>query len=199
VTIPPVSNNSEDKVTNTWHFTCTSFDETTQGQVQTALVAWYEAVDSWKSDIMYWQNSRVKWFNMSEPEPRVPIEDELLGLTAAGSTDPLPPELAVVMSFHGEYVSGYSQSRRRGRIYFGPLTTGIIDTTAGRLSTVACTAFATAGGSLLTASNAASGWAWVVYSPTGATAYPVVDGWVDNAPDVQRRRGLDATVRTAFI
>lgn len=186
-------------MTNTWHFTMTAIDETISNQVQTALVAFYEALDTYKSDLQLWASARMKIFNMSESEPRVPVYDELFGTTSAPTGDSLPHEIAAVLSFHGEYVSGFSQARRRGRIYFGPLSVAAFTNSSGYLSSTLCTAMATAGGTLLTASDSASDWAWIVYSPTGATSYPVVDGWVDNAPDVQRSRGFKASARTAFI
>jgi len=67
---------------------------------------------------------------------------------------------------------------------------------------------------LFTASSASAVWKWAVFSPTIAggwflpdtegppnlpAAYsPVQSGWVDNAWDTQRRRGLEATARTVF-
>lgn len=183
---------------NTWHFTCTAIDEGTRNAIQTELVDFYEALDTYKSNTMAWQNTRLRWFDLSDPEPRYPVEDELMGLTS-GSTGATARELAVAVSFHGEFVSGTSAGRRRGRIYFGPLSSTVLDSSTGFISSSVVTAFATAAGALLTASNAASDWAWVVWSDAGNTAYPVVDGWVDNAPDVQRRRGARNTLRTDFI
>lgn len=194
--IPALSAMSEDMCINTWHFSCVDTEEGTINAVQTAVVAWYEAVDSYKSGLMSWQTSRIKWYDLSEPEPRVPFYEELSGLTSASGT-PTARELALCLSFQGEQISGAASGRRRGRIYFGPLTASAIDG-SGLLTSAAVTAASTAGGVLLAASNAASDWAWVVYSPTSGTSYPVVDGWVDNAPDIQRRRGTDATVRTTF-
>lgn len=197
VSIPRVGANTEDTVTNTWHFSCVDTSEGVINEVQTDLVAFYETLDAFKSDIQDWVNARVKWFDLSEPEPRVPFEDEIFGTSSASATDPLPHEVACCVSFHGEYVSGASQARRRGRIYFGPLNTTVMATTgyfaSGLLSTVVL-----AGGNLLTDSNASSNYAWVVYSPTSGQSYPVVGGWVDNAPDIQRRRGWDATSTSTF-
>lgn len=196
--IPTVTTVTEDTVTNTFHFTTTGWDETIQGSIATALMDFYEDLDAYKSDNGLWTAARVKFYNLSEPEPRVPLDDISLGLTSAGTTTPLPPEVSICLSFHGEYVSGFSQARRRGRVYLGPLHTGVLDTATGQLASTVPTTVAGAGAALLTTSNAAADWAWVVYSPTSGQAYPVVGGWCDNAPDIQRGRGLKATSRSSF-
>lgn len=198
VSVPMVSTVTEDTITNTWHFTATSTSEGVLAEIKAALVDFYEDMDNHKGDNALWTSARVKLFDLSETPPRVPIDDAGLTLSTPPTNTPVPHEVSAVLSFHGEYVSGASQARRRGRIYFGPISTGSIDTTTGQLSAGIVSALATAGGALLTTSNTASDWAWVVYSPTAGTGYPVVGGWADNAPDVQRRRGLKATTRTTF-
>jgi hypothetical protein len=198
VSIPAFSTVSEDTVTNTWHFTATDTEEGTLASMQAALVAMYEGFDTWKSDLHVWQNSRVKWYDLDDEEPRVPVKDAAIAFTSAPIGDSLPHECAAVLSFHGDYVSGASQARRRGRIYFGPLNTSAVTASSGMLASALPTGLATAAGVFLTTSNAASDWAWVVYSPTSNQAFPVVAGWVDNAVDIQRRRGFKASTRTLF-
>jgi hypothetical protein len=198
VSIPATSTVTEDTVTNTWHFSAVDKTEGTINAIQTALLAVYEAFDASKADTYTWTAARLKWYDLADPEERVPFEDELLGATSAGTGDPLPQEVAMCLSFNGEYVSGFSQARRRGRVYLGPLAVSTLDTATGRFSNAFTDAIAAAGAALLLASTTASDWAWVVYSPTGGTSYPVVAGWADNAPDIQRRRGLKASRRTTF-
>lgn len=198
VSIPAVSTVSEDTVTNTWHFTATGVGSTILGEIALALTDFYEDIDAQKSDNALWVSAYCRIYDLSESEPRVPIYDELLNLTSAASTTPLPPEVSMCMSFHGAYVSGASQARRRGRVYLGPLHVSTLDTTTGQFSSVHVANVATAGSNLLTTSNAASDWAWGVYSPTAGQLYPVIGGWVDNAPDIQRGRGLKSTSRVAF-
>lgn len=69
------------------------------------------------------------------------------------------------------------------------------------------TAAAAVGTTLLAAGDASSGaWTWCIYSPTTETQtaslassfIPIVGGWVDNAWDTQRRRGLEPTTRTTW-
>lgn len=181
---------------NTFHFTCTAIDEGTRNAIQASLVDFYEAFDTYKSSRQDWANARLRWFDLSDPEPREPVEDELFGLTS-GTATPVAREIAVCCSFAGDFVSGFPASRRRGRVYLGPIG-GTCWDSVGLLAPSLVTAVVTGANLLLSDSNAASDWAWVVYSPTGNTAYPVTSGWVDNAPDIQRRRGTAATTRTAF-
>ena len=197
VRIPAASLNTEDDVTNTWHFTATDTTEGILSAIKAELVDIYESIDTWKSNQQSWTGARVKVFNLDDAEPRVPINDTGLTLTSAPSGSPLPPEVAICMSFHGDYVSGFSQARRRGRVYLGPLNLQSLNTD-GRFTSTFQGAVSTAGANLVLASNAASDWAWVVYSPSGDTAYPVVNGWTDNAPDIQRRRGVRSSFRWGF-
>jgi hypothetical protein len=39
---------------------------------------------------------------------------------------------------------------------------------------------------------------WCVWSVADQIAVPVANGWIDNAFDVQRRRGVDYTSRTLW-
>lgn len=196
VRIPAASNVSEDMVMNTWHFFCDAADEGTRASVDAALVAFYEQLDGQKSNLMNWTAARVRWFDMSDPEPRYPIDDNPLALTSATGT-PTARELAICVSFHGEFVSGSNPSRRRGRIYFGPIAASAVGTD-GRLASGAQTAAVTAASGLLATSNLASGWSWGVYSPSSSAFYEAEGGWVDNELDVQRRRGTKYSSRTTF-
>lgn len=197
VRIPSLTAIPEDTAINTWHFTCTAIDEGTRADIAAALVAFYEALDGHKSPLMSWQTTRVRWYNLDDPEPRTPVAEAGLALTSAPPGSPLPREVAYCLSFAATAVSGSSPARRRGRIYFGPLATGV-DTATGRPTTLLRTAAAGAGGTLLTTSNAASDWAWVIWSPTANQAYPVVRGWADDEFDTQRRRGTRPTARSTF-
>lgn len=197
VVIPATSNVSEDACVNTFHFFADDTSEGTVGSIQTALVAFYEALDAYKSNLMQWTTARVKWYDLEDPEPRVPFENEVLGLSATGGSGSLPRELAVCVSFAADYVSGSSAARRRGRIYFGPLASAAAGSD-GRIVGALVTAAVTAASGLYTTSALASEWSWGVYSPTAGALYQVTNGWVDNEFDIQRRRGTRPTVRTVW-
>lgn len=145
-------------------------------------------------------------YNLSDPTPRTPIlEQDGWGLPARVGSNDLPREVAGCLSFEGERVSGTVRSRRRGRVYIGPLNTGATNS-LGELSTGFVASLRGAALDLGEASQASTTYAWGVYSPTtddeGATpeaSFTIIDhGWVDNAVDVQRRRGLRASERAIF-
>jgi hypothetical protein len=196
VRIPAVSGVPEDTCINTWHFTMTATEEGDLAEVKADLVTFYEALDTYKSPLQLWTSTRIRFYDLSDPEPRVPFSESGLALTGASGTA-TAREVAICLSFRGELVSGTNPANRRGRIYFGPCSTNVIGTD-GRITSSVVTAFAGAGGQLLLDSGGSSNYAWIVYSPTTGQGYPVVAGWVDNEIDIQRRRGMQATVRTAF-
>lgn len=198
-TMPMDSGITEDAVTNTWHFTTTDpVNGIDLDAIATALQNWYLAVDTYMSP-KFTGAGLVKFYDLADLEPRPPIQENAIAFVPSTS-DGLPSELAICMSFQGARVAGQAQARRRGRVYLGPLSLNILGGSAAsdRPSSTAVTAIAAAGDALLAASDAASSWSWVVYSPTNDNTVTVTNGWVDNAFDVQRRRGLDATSRTTF-
>lgn len=136
----------------------------------------------------------LKVYDLSDPEPRVPRITETVTSSGAGSSERLPNELAVCLSFQGAAISGLAQARRRGRLFIGPLSGGAWNPATARPSDVFMTDLATAAIRLVedTATR------WAVYSTVLNAAAAVTDGWVDNAFDVQRRRGLAPTIKAAW-
>jgi len=199
VSFPAASADSEDTVVNNWHFDVT--DPETEGNltpVATALDTFYTSLISYFATSNVWSNGRIKMYDYDDPPPRAPLYDQPFVVTGSGSGTWLPRECAICLSFQGDQISGIRQARRRGRVYLGPLGSATNNTTTGMVVTAVTTAIAAAATTLMTADVAASGWAWIVYSPTMGEGAPVTNGWVDNAWDIQRRRGVDADVRTTF-
>lgn len=186
----------EDRPVNTFHF---SGDATVgvYGDIADALGDFYESLRSRMPSYINATGGRIKMYNMSDPEPRVPVFDEAMVLAGGGTGSSLPAEVALCLSFQALRISGTDQSHRRGRIFWGPLNTSQVDT-AGRPSTSTVTALKNAGQVLWGASEASSTFKWCVFSPTITTLANVHDGWVDNAFDTQRRRGLVPTARETF-
>lgn len=143
------------------------------------------------------------------------------------SADPYPAEVACCASFssvsgavYGGGVLTAPMSRRRGRVFVGPLApTGASDPTVrtSRPSTSLIDLIGAAHWNLMAQNTTAA--KWVVYSrpfagrpltpregraplpelpPRAGTAYVIDTVTVDNAWDTQRRRGERATVRTTF-
>jgi hypothetical protein len=111
----------------------------------------------------------------------------------------LPPELAICVSFRAALASGVNAARRRGRVYIGPLSDNAREGGGDpQVASAARIALAQDADDLLTASNASADWSWGVYSRTDGILRPVVAGWVDDAFDVQRRRGLEPTTRSTY-
>lgn len=193
VTIPMDSALPEDSVTNSLYFDSPGVDfPTNMTDLTTALTAFYQAVDGYMS-VRCNNPATIRYYNMDDPTPRTPLREDTMTLTYGTAT--MPQELAVCLTFQGAKVSGQPQARRRGRIYIGPLsTTGVTD---DRPAGVLISALGTAATNLASAAFAA-GVPWHVRSEVSGTSVPVTDGWIDNAIDVQRRRGVRATARTLW-
>lgn len=194
VRLQMVSAVPEDAVTNTWW--CIADDLAGLNLFLTQLGLFYQAIDGELSSAVATTGHIMKSYDMADPEPRAPVQ-VVTGTTLTPGTTSLPPELAVCLSFQAVQQSGTPQARRRGRVYIGPLRVAAIDS-AGNVATTAATTIATAADALLTASKAASTWAWAVNSTVDLTAIEVDNGWVDQAIDVQRRRGKASPSRVLF-
>lgn len=187
-----------DACVNTWHFEA---EPTVAGVTAplAALTAFYTTIQSIFSDKVDLAGCRAKWYNLADPMPRPPFADGSLGLSGTTGNAILPPEMAICLSFQAARAPGMKQARRRGRIYLGPLGFTSVGTTEF-VPTTQVDLIKGAAATLLAASNAATTWRWVVHSPTtGPTSWVKVDeGWVDDAFDVQRRRGIPSTLRRVF-
>ena len=147
-----------------------------------------------------WGAAHMNMYDMSDPPPRLPTTAALalaLGGEAASVT---PAEVSVVLSFQGDEVSGAPQARRRGRVYLGGFAIPCSPSAASnppRVDTTLVNQIENAA-SELRSDIAAASMSWVVYSPTYDLETEVTNGWIDNEPDTQRRRGVQATLRTLW-
>lgn len=192
-----------DEVINTWAFESSSPVPVTDeiDAINAGCFAFYSAIAGNISDVIAWNTAtaRVRFYNIDNPEPRVPFFDEWGPSPFAGEgNDPLPDECACALSFHGLYVSGQPQARRRGRVFLGPLAQ-VATTTAANGHVYIHPNFITAIGEGVQAlwdEVDGSGAIHSVWSRADDEFYNVVDYSVDNAVDVQRRRGPAAAFRT---
>lgn len=188
-----------DSVVNTWHFQTPDASATSTLAINGALTTFYNTIrDLYSPDINH-TGGIVKYYDLADEMPRPPRNELALSITAPGGFTQYPSELAICLSFQGDKVAGVPQARRRGRVYIGPLNSSTA--TGGRLiAPAAITTLVGAADALLASSLTDSNYTWIVHSSTyvSSEATVVTNGWVDNAFDIQRRRGLKATTRTTF-
>lgn len=137
----------------------------------------------------------------ADPAPVLAVTNFTLDNGSGFDADVLPQEVALCISYQATPLLPVPVRRRRGRVYMGPLNTnGVGEASTGGVDiSVANTAirnvFAEAASRMATGPTTVS---WVVYSTVNDDSYVITEGWVDNAWDTQRRRELDATVRTTW-
>lgn len=169
--------------------------------------------------------AEFKFYDVTAPGSTPPYYTEVRAITnVKGSTVDLPSEVTVALSYHGDLSLPGPQSRRRGRLYLPPLNGAAVsdELTGVRVAAGLRTSLASTAERLIGAIRAIGGVItdndWTVYSrgkgtrtdhdgnvvrPDGTLDWEpfttdVIGGWVDNAFDTQRRRGLPSTLRTTF-
>jgi len=197
VSFPSVGADTEDTVVNTWHFDVDNADVAGVTTAQAALDSFYTSIKSYLSVLQDWNGGAIKWYNLADAEPRAPFAEGTFVVSGAVSPGTMPPELAICLSFQGIRVSGISQARRRGRVFLGPLGNNAVSSTTGRVASGAYTAIQTAAATLLGGSGIGD-WTWIIWSKASSSQVVVDNGWIDDAPDVQRRRGVDPSTRVLF-
>jgi hypothetical protein len=209
VTLPWTTNLPEDVTVNTLHFTTASSPST--GSEHTEIFLAVEAVYNTASGVAgtqisgYLSNlvSRVagactmELYDLADAVPRIPVATSTFTMGAADEATTGAPEVALCLSFQADPISGVPQARRRGRIYLGPLTQGVV-TTTGRPANAVVDAVAAAGNFLVDSLQGASPVRWTVYSRVGDAMAEVTNGWCDNEFDTMRSRGRLSTYRALF-
>lgn len=199
-TFPFFTGVPEDAATNTFYFASVAepiiADTLT---ISGRLDTFYQTFDQYLSPVLSTNTANYKFYKMSDPLPRVPFNTVVaspLVLGAGGTAE----EVSICLSYAAAGASGASAARRRGRIFIGPLANAAV--TLGLSSafstplTAARTALASAAAVLADQSEA---FQWAIYSPTDLIARQIVNGWVDNSFDTQRRRGRRATARSTWF
>lgn len=192
---------SEDRTVNTFHVDVATIP-TDWTAITAALLKFYNTAgvgrtSSIASKLASVANSpaRLKVYSFLDAEPRVPILETDMALGPYGS-GALPEEVAICLSYKAESGSGLNPKRRQGRIYIGPLDTGVITTASGRtrLNVSTMDDILKPAQRLLSEWDAA-GATWGVYSRVDNALYPITQFIVDDALDTQRRRGPARTAR----
>lgn len=196
VRVPFFDSNPENVAVNTWHCDALSLPGGYEDFVD-SLVDFYLAIDGLYSSLVTSADITLTTYNMTDPTPRAPVEVRTLSGFVKGSGT-LPTEVAACLSFQGVRVSGEDQAKRRGRVYIGPLSSTVMASDSIYIDSGDRDTLATAAGALVTASEASITYKWCVYSPTDEALIEVTNGWIDNAPDTQRRRGIPSAARTLW-
>lgn len=212
VTIPHDSNLPKDAVVNTWHFWVSGDPETANGaDMSTPFPEWcFNAVKHFYnpatgtgpgdsiSTAYQPANSRFKLYDLGDAQPRIPFLDVTMDIGSGSGAAPLPEEVAVCLSYHTVFVSGSPKARRRGRIFLGPFTTSVLNLDVG--NTVVDPTFVNLikNRAIELMDDSSDQAYWAVYSSVDNASRAVSGGWVDNAFDIQRRRGRAAASRSVF-
>lgn len=197
----------EDDVINVMHWRSSA--EASDADVFTAITsridAFFTAMQTWLGSVLTGAGV-TEVYDMGDDPPRVPWGNDAFTFTPSASTC-LPEEVAVCLSMQATPVSGIPQARRRGRIYVGPLTTGAVSIENGGtfVATNLRNALIAAADDLA-APDTSTSTQLAVFSrqqlqETGSmeSAFtPVSGGWVDDAFDIQRRRGSRSRNRTLW-
>lgn len=190
----------EDTTVNTFHFNAGTPGSGDYNDIHDALASFYTGANtvagatlmSFLSPVLS-GDYELNLYLLDDPEPRAPVAT-FTDTFSKGGPDGLPSEVALCLSFQADPVSGQIQARRRGRIFFGPLESGAVDSEGTRPLQQLRDALCEAAERLMTESGADSV-PWVVYSRAGDSFAAVEGGWVDNSFDTQRRRGEAPTNR----
>lgn len=200
VVLPLSTNLPEDIVTNTYYWqTGDTNPAAERTEIANRIVAAYNAMGpNYSADVSRAANAcRIKYYDLSQPEPRLPILESGFTLVASGQpTVGSPQEIAAVLSFRSSQVPGFPLARRRGRVYLGPWAPTLL--ASSYVPTALVTGIRQFGERLLTPVDVLQEVTWCQYSSTTGLMLAVVTGHVDNAWDIQRRRGIRANARQTF-
>lgn len=208
-TIPYFTNLPTDVITNDWSmfWPIGTPAESDFENARDRLMAFYSAVyqigggSNTGAPWVVFADASLKVYNRGDAPPRAPVYEAAAPITAdQAASSYLPPEAAICLSFQAAQVSGVPQSRRRGRVFlggFGIAMTPGDDNEFPVVDPIIRLGICSAAEDLL-AGLTTDGWVWSVWSRVNASGSAVTNGWVDDAIDTQRRRGVAPTVRTLF-
>lgn len=198
VTIAMTSGIPRDAVVNNFYFDMVNKADSDFAQITAAIQTFYSSITPQLSSLVNRTGNVIKYYDHGDLTPRVPRATQTFNLTGTVGSGALPAELAICLSFQADRESGVPQARRRGRVYIGPLSTPT--NTNGLVTASHRDAIKNAAKVFLDASTANTNYVWVVHSHNSSTTdRPVTNGWVDDAFDIQRRRGLVPTSRATFV
>jgi hypothetical protein len=216
--LPKKSGLPVDAVQNSFAFTSATAPITTAEQIAItdAVIAFYNTNGSLAVPVAHWlsesmdtgvSKAKVELYDLTghlDGSPHgSPIRTTLFTLAAVGAGS-LPDEMSVCLSYHSDFGTDVEEAgvtrpkaRDRGRIYVGPLAGNVTSQDATTKEVFVTPNVRTTlldGAAALIAATPS----WCVWSRASAALKPVTGAFVDNAFDVQRRRGQKATVRDSI-
>lgn len=210
----------EDRFINSWGFRNTALTGSPQDvadTIGTVLDAFYfgptpsaRPLSGYMHPTVDFPASEYRVYDLGQAPPRDPY---IVAMTPGASTpsgSALPAEVAAVLSFVGAAqgwqgdVDGTDtdpinlpRRSRRGRIYLGPLGGNAAEQTSDRFH-ISSTYMADVVDRALNVLNTSENVTWRLVSPTMGAVTDVTGGWIDDAFDTQRRRGLAPTTRSTW-
>ena len=201
---PYGSNLPEDVITNTFHFDIPTADpdpffDAIADNLSDLYTTCHNPAGGW-ANYVNWGAAEVRFYLLAAPPPRVPAIRPLVVGASGSASSVTPAEVSVCLSFQGEPLSGVPQARRRGRVYLGGFALPCATSSSVSPPRVLTTLITQVQGAAETFMNACETalTPWQVWSTTDGSAVEVTNGWVDNEPDIQRRRGVQPTLRSLF-
>lgn len=204
-----LTNLPEDRIVTSFSFDAPDTSTATLDDLETMIVNFYQDNSGGQANRLdYYLASTVSrsvpvsvaYYDMTQPQPRVPLRTDTFTLGAPGNNNSLPQEICVCTSYHATFQSGIAKARQRGRIYFGPLTisTSLASTGQPARPTTDLIGDLRIATNRLCVQSGTNGAPWSVWSRVNSTLYPITGGWVDNEFDTQRRRGRLPTSRSSW-
>lgn len=187
-------NDPDQNASNTWYFRGISAGTSEQDDLiamQDLLSDFYAAIDTYLPSSCFDGRTEVLYYNMADPEPRVPLQApaSLAGFAPAAGTAH-PSDVAICLSYRADYVSGDARGRKRGRMFFGPVlaSTGANVADEGlRIQSTVRTAFVTAAQALVIDAGT-NNLQWRMYSPTNGDFPLLKFASVNDQYDTRRSR-----------
>lgn len=200
----------EDRVVNGFHFAnaIANVDATAADGLMDAVEIFYAAIDQLLGRQLSGTGT-IACYDLADATPRVPVlERNITPLTTA--VGGLVSEIACCLSYQAAPISGTPQARRRGRVFLGPLASSAWTQSDAndepRPATAAVNTVLTAAQTMAHVTIGADLWDHGTFSDTGyvqgagdpfAFFAETAEFWIDDAFDVQRRRGVAPGTRTS--
>nr|CRY97260.1 hypothetical protein [uncultured prokaryote] len=157
-----------------------------------------------RANYVAWGLAVVKCYDQRDVVPRPLYEIPLSASPLTSSaTSTIPTEVAVVASWRAQQVPGIRYQSMYNRIYLGGLIAAQMQpSSASAYPTILNTFAATICGAMSDLqAYTTDGFQWVQVGKGlgGPQTYrPIIGGFVDNSPDTQRRRSVEASSRTLW-